>query len=209
MNKIKVGRSFFNDASRHDKYYIAVGLYLQDIMTDQWRSITTVEVVPYNPAWKDAYLREERLLREILDAEIVEIHHIGSTSVPGLPAKPVIDILIGVRRIEDLDLYGDAMAGAGYEVRGEFGLPGRRFYTKGIPKRTHNIHAFRAGGPEYLRHLYFRDYLIAHPEEARRYGEMKIALALTCNNDMNRYMDGKDAFVKEMERKAIAWAESR
>ncbi|HEY3273535.1 MAG TPA: GrpB family protein [Methanocella sp.] len=178
-------------------------------MADQWKSITTVRVLPHDPAWKDEYHREAQKLREILDDEISEIHHIGSTSVPGLPAKPVIDILIGVRKIEDIDRYNDAMVRAGYEARGEYGIPGRRFFTKGIPERTHNVHIFQADDPGFKRHLNFRDYLIAHQDSAQKYGELKKALAGTCENDLDRYCDGKDAFVKETEKKAIEWAKNR
>ena len=175
----------------------------------EWKSITFVEVVPHDPAWKDAYRREERILREVLGDEIVEVHHIGSTSVPALPAKPIIDILVGVRDIGRVDLYNDAMARAGYEARGEYGIPGRRFFTKGIPKRTHNVHVFRVDDPDFRRHLYFRDYLIAHPEAAKQYGQLKKANAAACNDDIEKYCDLKDAFVKDLERKAIEWARSR
>jgi GrpB-like predicted nucleotidyltransferase (UPF0157 family) len=175
----------------------------------EWKSVTVVEIVPHDPAWGEAFRMEERKLREILADEIVEIQHIGSTSVPGLLAKPIIDVLVGVRKIEDVDCYNDDMARAGYEPRGEFGLAGRRFFTKGIPKRTHNVHVFQAGDPGFERHLNFRDYLIAHPETARKYGELKKALSETCENDIDRYCDGKDAFVKDTERKAIAWAKKR
>jgi GrpB-like predicted nucleotidyltransferase (UPF0157 family) len=191
--------------SRLGKYYVFAG-HNPSIMADQWKSVTMVEVVPHDPSWEDKYQREARKLSEILANEIIEIHHIGSTSIPGLPAKPIIDILIGVRKIEDVDRYNDDMIRAGYEARGEYGIPGRRFFTKGIPKRTHNVHIFQADDTGFKRHLYFRDYMIAHPEDAKKYGELKKTLAGTCENDIDRYCDGKDAFIKEMERKAIAWA---
>jgi len=175
----------------------------------EWKSITVVEVLPYDPAWKDEYRREAERLLAVFGDDIVEIHHIGSTSIPGIYAKPVIDMLAGARDIAAIGRHDDAMARLGYEARGEFGLPGRRFFTKGIPKRTHNLHIFVAGNEEFTRHLDFRDYMIAHPEAARKYGELKKALAGTCENDIDKYCDGKDAFVKEMERKAIAWAKSR
>ena len=101
------------------------------------------------------------------------------------------------------------MACIGYEARGEFGLPGRRFFVKGIPKRTHNVHIFRAGSLEISRHLAFRDYMIAHPDDARKYSELKQKLAIRYKGDINGYCDGKDAFVKDMEKKAIAWAKHR
>ncbi len=169
-------------------------------------SKTTVEVVPYDPSWKEAYCEEAHKILEVLGSELLEIHHIGSTSIPGIYAKPIIDILGGARKIEDIDKYTDAMARIGYEAWGEFGLPGRRFFVKGVPKRTHNLHIFEAGNTEITRHLAFRDYMIAHPADAQQYSELKKELAEKHKGDIDGYCDGKDAFVKAMERKAIEWA---
>jgi len=176
---------------------------------DKADSISVVEQVSHDPAWAEEFRKEAQKLREVLDGEIIAIHHIGSTSIPGITAKPIIDILGEARRIEDIDYYNDAMARHGYLALGEFGLPGRRFFVKGAPKRTHNVHIFQAGSIEIYRHLAFRDYMIAHPEEARKYSELKQKLALQYKGDMGGYCDGKDAFVKEMEKKAVAWAKQR
>jgi GrpB-like predicted nucleotidyltransferase (UPF0157 family) len=177
-------------------------------MADQ-TSVTIVEQVPHDPAWDSAFQCEALKLREILGDEIVTVHHIGSTSIPGITAKPIIDILVEARKIDDIDRYNESMALIGYQARGEFGLPGRRFFVKGVPKRTHHVHMFQAGSPEIGRHLDFRDYMIAHPGDAREYGELKQKLAIQYKGDIEGYCDGKDAFVKEMEKKAIAWAKSR
>ena len=80
---------------------------------------------------------------------------------------------------------------------------------KGVPKRTHHVHIFQAGSSEISRHLAFRDYMIAHPEEARKYSELKQKLAIQYKGDIDGYCDGKDAFVKEMEKKAVQWAKNR
>jgi GrpB-like predicted nucleotidyltransferase (UPF0157 family) len=172
-------------------------------------SVTIVEVVPHDPSWKEAYYEEALNVLDVLGPELLEIHHVGSTSIPGIYAKPIIDILAGASKIEAIDLYNDAMARIGYQARGEFGLPGRRFFVKGVPKRTHNLHIFTAGTPEMIRHLHFRDYMIAHPEDAHKYSELKKKLAIEYEGDIEGYCDGKDAFVKDMERKAIAWAKDR
>ena len=176
---------------------------------DRSDSISIVEQVSHDPAWAEEFRKEAQKLREVLGDEIIAVHHIGSTSIPGITAKPIIDILVEARRIEDIDHYNDAMARHGYLALGEFGLPGRRFFVKGVPNRTHNLHIFQAGSTEIYRHLAFRDYMIAHPEDARKYSELKQKLALQYKGDMDGYCDGKDAFVKEMEKKAIAWAEKR
>ncbi len=90
-----------------------------------------IRVVAYDPAWPAAFEQEAAVLAGILGAGLVTIHHIGSTAVPGLPAKPVIDLMPLVRDIEGVDWLGPAMAGAGYNEWGEYGIPGRRLFTKG------------------------------------------------------------------------------
>jgi GrpB-like predicted nucleotidyltransferase (UPF0157 family) len=99
------------------------------------------------------------------------------------------------------------MESLGYQVMGEFGIPGRRYFRKdnheGI--RTHQIHAFKAGSAEVVRHLAFRDYLIAHPEDAQKYSELKRRLAEENSQNMDGYIDGKDGFIKETDQKAAQW----
>ena len=169
-----------------------------------------VEVVPHSPGWAAAFRAEADRLRTVLGDEVVAVHHVGSTAIPGISAKPIIDILLAVREVERLDERGSEMAGLGYEARGEFGLPGRRFFAKDTDgQRTHQIHAYATGNPELERHLAFRDYMISHPEDARAYGRLKEELARRFPTDIVGYMDGKDAFIKEMERKALAWRRFR
>jgi GrpB-like predicted nucleotidyltransferase (UPF0157 family) len=99
----------------------------------------------------------------------------------------------------------------GYEAKGEFGIPGRRYFRKDDAEgiRTHQVHAFGAGSPGAARHLAFRDYMRAHPGIAREYGALKARLARAHPHDMQAYMDGKDAFVREHERRALLWADMR
>ena len=103
------------------------------------------------------------------------------------------------------------MESLGYEVLGAYGIPGRRYFRKenrgGI--RTHNIHAFGAGSTEVERHLAFRDYMNAHPGDAQRYSELKRRLAAEHPQSMDGYMDGKDGFIKEMDRRAARWRASQ
>ncbi len=169
-----------------------------------------VVVVPPDHGWRDAFEAEAGRLRSILGENLVEIHHIGSTAIPSIAAKPIIDILPVVREIERVDDLHEALASAGYEARGEFGLPGRRFFVKHAgERRTHQIHAYTTGNPELERHLAFRDYMISHPEAAEAYGRLKEDLAGLFPTDIEGYMDGKDAFIKEMERRALAWSRAR
>ena len=169
-----------------------------------------VRVVPPDSAWREAFAAEAAALRSVLGDEALAIHHIGSTSVPGLQAKPTVDVLVEVREIEKLDDLEEPMAEKGYEAWGEYGIPGRRFFTKDRgPERLCNVHVFEAGTPEVERHLAFRDYLREHPETARAYGDLKKDLAERFPTDMEAYMEGKDAFVKETERAALSWGRTR
>jgi GrpB-like predicted nucleotidyltransferase (UPF0157 family) len=169
-----------------------------------------VRVVPHDPAWKGRFEAEAAALRSALGDAALAVHHIGSTSVPGLRAKPTIDVLIEVREIGKLDGLEPEMAERGYEAWGEYGIPGRRFFTRDRgPERLCNVHAFEAGSHEVERHLAFRDHLIQHPETARAYGDLKRNLAGRFPADMEAYMEGKDAFVKETEGEALSRARSR
>jgi len=162
-----------------------------------------VEVVEYDPSWPALFDAECTLLRHTLEGVAIAIHHIGSTAVPGLAAKPIIDMLMEVTDLQALDALSDRMMSIGYIPRGEYGIPGRRYFQKGGDNRTHHLHAFAAGDSNLLRHLAFRDYLRAHPEASADYGKLKKALANVCENDLERYCDGKDAFVKRLEAMAV------
>ncbi len=165
-----------------------------------------VRVVEYDCEWPLLFDEEAERLREIFDQDIIEIHHIGSTAVPDMWAKPVIDMMPLVTDIEIVDEYNEAMTAIGYEPMGEYGLPGRRFFRRGRDIRTHNVHFYQYGASnEVIRHLAFRDYLRSHPDAALRYCELKWKLAQKYRRDIEGYMDGKDAFIKEIEKKAIDW----
>ena len=153
------------------------------------------------------YAAEANLLSAIFGEELVRIHHIGSTAVPGLRSKPVIDMLAEVSDIENIDSLNPAMMATGYTPMGEYGIPGRRYFFKGSEeKHSHHLHAFQTGNAEVARHLLFRDYLRSHPQEARQYASLKESLAARFPDDIDAYMLGKDAFIKELDRKAAAWS---
>ena len=170
-----------------------------------------VEVVPHDPLWRDAFEAEARHVADALGENVVAVHHIGSTAIPDIYAKPVIDLLVEVRDINEVDGRGSAMESLGYEVMGEYGIPGRRYFRKDNREgvRTHHVHAFEAGSAEVVRHLAFRDYMIAHPVDAQRYSELKRKLAEEHPQSIDGYMDGKDGFVKEIDRRAARWRTSR
>jgi GrpB-like predicted nucleotidyltransferase (UPF0157 family) len=165
------------------------------------------QVVPHNPEWKSRYASEADPIARALHGMAARLHHIGSTAIPGISAKPIIDILVEVDDLGGLDARRSAMEQLGYEVMGEFGIPGRRYFRKNDASgaRTHQVHAFQTGSIGAARHLAFRDYMIAHPEDAQAYGALKERLALQHPDDFEAYMDGKDAFIKENEAKAVVW----
>jgi GrpB-like predicted nucleotidyltransferase (UPF0157 family) len=169
--------------------------------------MTSVEVVPHDPWWRYAFEEEAKHLAAALGENVLAIHHVGSTAIPDIYAKPVIDILVEVRDIAEVDVRSSAMQSLGYEVMGEYGIPGRRYFRKDDQRgiRTHHIHAFEAGSIEVERHLAFRDYLIAHPGDAQGYSELKRELARENPQSMDDYIDGKDAFIKEIDRRAARW----
>ena len=162
-----------------------------------------IEVLDYDPAWPELFEVERGLLGDVLGRIATRIHHIGSAAVPGLAAKPIIDILIEVTSLADLDGHSEEMSGLGYAAKGEFGIAGRRYFQKDGYQRTHQVHAFAAGDSNILRHIAFRDYLRANPEIAREYGQLKKEIAAACGNDIGRYCDGKDAYVKRLEVVAL------
>lgn len=166
-----------------------------------------VEVVPHDPRWRDAFEREAKRVAAALSGNVVAVHHIGSTAIPHIYAKPVVDMLVEVKDITDVDGQSSAMQSLGYEVMGEYGIPGRRYFRKDNQAgfRTHHVHAFEAGSAQIERHLAFRDYMIAHPEDAREYSDLKRELAQEHPQSMDAYMDGKDGFIKEIDRKAARW----
>ncbi len=171
--------------------------------------VRKIKVVPHDPNWPELFQAEADKLIGILGQEIVAIHHIGSTVIPNISAKPIVDILVTVHDIEKIDQFGEEMIELGYRPQGEFGIPGRRFFIKGSDaNRTHHAHIFQTGNPEIERHLNFRDYLIAHPEEAQTYSRLKHELTRKFSEDIESYMEGKDGFIKEVEKRAKAWKES-
>ncbi|NKI94210.1 GrpB family protein [Rhizobacter sp. SG703] len=164
-----------------------------------------MQIAPYNPLWQTMFEHERQALESVLGLH-ARIHHIGSTSVFGLAAKPVIDVLVEVSRVERLDSLTAAFLGIGYEPRGENGIPERRYFVKGSSKRTHQVHAFRTGSHDVRRHLALRDFLRANSEARDAYAAVKRRAAADCGNDVHAYTRLKDEFVRLLEARALACA---
>ena len=165
-----------------------------------------IVVTPYDPAWPELFQTEAAAVRDILSGNCVAVHHIGSTAVPGLAAKPIIDLMPVVRSLAEVDAAAPAFEALGYEYLGEFGIPGRRYLRKGGDERTHQIHIFSEGSRRDIeRHLAVRDYLRTHPAVRDAYGALKAELARRYPYDIGGYCDGKEAFVRQMEADALEW----
>jgi GrpB-like predicted nucleotidyltransferase (UPF0157 family) len=166
-----------------------------------------VEVVPHNPDWRFLFESESKQIAIALAENVIAIHHIGSTSIETIYAKPIIDILVEVKSITQVDLQNLSMQFLGYQCMGEFGIAERRFFLKdnqdGI--RTHHIHFFEVGSAQIARHLAFRDYLNIHIEDALAYSLSKRSLAAKYPDNIEGYMNGKHDFIQEIDRKAAGW----
>ncbi|MDF2859151.1 MAG: hypothetical protein K0Q87_5002 [Neobacillus sp.] len=168
------------------------------------------KIAPWTEEWSKEYSREEQLLKGIFKEELVDIFHIGSTSVPAIGyAKPIIDILLVAKDIEKVDSFNKILENEGYKPKGENGIPGRRYFPKGQENRTHHLHIYQIGNENIKGHLDFKDYLITHPMEAKKYGELKVGLAKQYPENHYLYQDGKQEFVNELVKKAKKWALTR
>ncbi len=163
-----------------------------------------VIVAEYDPRWPEQFAEEAARLQQAMGDPMVAVEHVGSTSVPGLSAKPVIDILVGVRALAEGEQAVPALEALGYECRGENGIPGRLFFRKGLVqyRRTHHLHMVETGHEQWASMLSFRDYLRAHPDEVRRYEALKHDLARQFRDDRRAYTDGKAEFVQAVLEKA-------
>ncbi len=162
-----------------------------------------IELVPYTSQWEVIFKDEAALLCQALEPTFLAIHHIGSTSIPGIVAKPIVDILPVVKDIQEVDRLTPALEALGYEAKGEYGMPGRRFFMKKKNgKRLFNVHIFQEGHLDIERHLRFRNYMRDHPEEAQDYSNLKKELIAKHPDDIERYCWGKEDFIKAIEIRA-------
>ncbi|HEX4214281.1 MAG TPA: GrpB family protein [Candidatus Dormibacteraeota bacterium] len=165
-----------------------------------------VVVVDHDPRWADLFESEAERLASVMGDNLLHIFHIGSTSVPGLRAKPIIDIMPVVRDLAQVDTCAHAFEGIGYRVLGECGVPGRKYMRKGDDVRTHHVHIYQYDDcANIVRDLAFRDYLRSHPAIAAWYGELKGDLALRYPEDYEGYCNAKEPFVERLSRDALQW----
>ena len=165
-----------------------------------------IRVIPYDPRWRSFYRAESELISSLLGPFLLGVHHIGSTAVWGLAAKPTIDLLGVVRSLIELDANNASLIGLGYQPKGENGIHGRRYFQKlNGDEHLFHLHAFEQGHPEIARHLLFRDYLRSHPDEAQAYQKLKLQLAARFTDDPSQYTSGKSALIAMLIQQAEAW----
>jgi GrpB-like predicted nucleotidyltransferase (UPF0157 family) len=165
-----------------------------------------IVIVAYDPAWKALFEEERTKLAALLGALVVAIEHVGSTAVPGLAAKPIIDLMVGVRSLTEAKCQCvESLQAAGYAYLPEYQswLPGELFFRKGVSGRwTHHAHVMEPSNPGWRRRLLFRDYLRGHPDSAEAYAKLKRDLAAAFKDDIAAYRNAKDEFVAETMAKA-------
>lgn len=181
-------------------------------MNDQDNQIEQrkVELVPHQTIWSELANQEADVIRSALPGLISAIYHIGSTAIPGIKAKPILDLVVVVQDIQQLEENQETFQELGYTAKGERGIPGRRFYSKdtdGI--RSHHLHAFQKGHSEVKRHLIFRDYLRAHPEAAQEYEKLKEKLAKRFPHQSGSYTEAKTEFILSIVEIARCWHEQK
>jgi GrpB-like predicted nucleotidyltransferase (UPF0157 family) len=163
-----------------------------------------VRLTTFSDNWSQMFQEEVHFLKSMFGDVIIRVDHFGSTSVPGLKAKPVIDMMCIVNEIEKVDSFNEKLNSLGYDVAGEWGITGRKLFRKGGENRTHHIHFYQFDNPQIKRHLIFRDYLRCHPEEVARYSLFKEELAQSFEKTSD-YSPAKKTFVQEMEQLALSW----
>jgi GrpB-like predicted nucleotidyltransferase (UPF0157 family) len=170
-------------------------------MIDPNESLKFVELVAHQPAWLKSFADAATAFKAILKDNCVAIHHIGSTAIPAIYAKPIVDMLPVVKNLEAVDALNSQFEALGYVCMGEYGIEGRRFFWKSVANRTHNVHLFEQGSPEISRHLAFRDFMLAHADYAQSYSLIKRTLAEVFPHDIESYVNGKSSFVQMIDYK--------
>jgi len=175
-------------------------------MTEEKSAVRKVEVVGPDESWEPMFELEKDRLEKLFGDLVIQVYHIGSTAIPNIYAKPIIDILIEVKDIEKVDKFNPGMRQLGYIPKGEYGIPGRRFFIKGTEvNRTHHIHIFQQGDVEVGKHVNFRDYMRLHPDKAVAYSKLKRDLAQKYPEDITGYMSEKNDFIKKIEAEIMIW----
>ena len=171
---------------------------------------TRVWLEPHDPNWIGMAAEEAARIASVLGDLLIAVHHIGSTSIPNIAAKPTVDLMPAVRPQADIDACREPMEGLGYLWRGEFGIPGRRYCVlERAGKRLFHVHIFPDGHSNIITQLAFRDYLRSHRGEALAYEAVKREAAAAHPADSLKYNDHKAAWIRACQQRAEAWISGR
>jgi GrpB-like predicted nucleotidyltransferase (UPF0157 family) len=178
--------------------------YAQEIA----RMSEIVSVVPYDPEWSSLFQALGRQLRVGLQGLADRIDHIGSTSISGLAAKPIIDIQISVRTLEPIEPYKTVLESCGFRWRADNSDLTKRYFREHPGERRTHIHVRQSGSWGEQFALLFRDYMRSHPEDAAAYAELKVRLAKQYRMDRKAYLDAKAPFVWQVMQRATDWSQT-
>ncbi|MBO7743234.1 GrpB family protein [Paenibacillus sp. MWE-103] len=167
----------------------------------------SVVIVPFDANWRSEFADIGANLRRALADRAVRIDHIGSTSIAGLDAKPVIDVQVSVRGLTDLEAISDALTGLGYVLRADNPDLTKRYYRESEGMRRTHIHVREHGSFSEQLSLLFRDYVRAHAHEAKRYAAIKHSLAKSHRHERDRYVEEKEPYIWDMLRSASKWSQ--
>jgi|SRR5690625_2699008 len=156
-----------------------------------------VFLVPWTGDWSKEFLLEKERIQNKIGNYAINIHHIGSTAVRGLSAKPILDIAVEIKKYNDGKLCSNPLKDIGYSYGGVNILPGRHYFYKGEP-RTHQIHMYQAGNKYLLEQLNFRDYLRSNDNARKEYQELKVQLSKANKHNKHKYAEAKTDFVNSI-----------
>ncbi|MDC2865025.1 GrpB family protein [Bacillus sp. BP-3] len=162
-----------------------------------------VVIEEYTSKWTLQFTEEQKIIKDIVGDAALAIEHIGSTSVEGLSAKPILDIMVGVRDLNEIDMFIEPLKAIGYEHVLHEEFPNRRFFRKGLWRAgTHHLHIYQYGSEEWNHNLLFRDYIRNHPNVRQQYEQLKKELANKHRFDRVAYTNAKAPFIVDVIQKA-------
>ena len=172
--------------------------------------LSKIEIVSHDKRWNQIFDQESIQIRNVLGKHIQAIYHIGSTAIPNMPAKPIIDMMLACDNLHDIDVITEKLTMLGYGMMRRQIIPHCSFIThKQLDNVAFNLHLHERGSPQICRHVNFRDYLTHHPGLAQNYAKLKENLAVTFANDRMSYVLGKDKLVQAIDAKAKRWQERK
>lgn len=171
------------------------------------KNMRKVEVVPYDQNWPNLFQREGNHIQKVLGASLKKIHHIGSTAIPKMPAKPIIDMMLECDDIRDIETIKKKLETLGYLIFSRQVIPYRSFFSrKVVDNISFHLHIYEQGDPQIKRHVNFKDYMISHSDDSKSYAALKLKLAEQFKENIYQYVIGKDKLVQQIDAKAKLWS---